>query len=115
MEIPRTVVILGAATLLVLLLVIVLLFIVLRTEREDAPGPAQPEYFDRDLMIDDIEFEMPDPAARLLEPQIEYVVDPDKPFPTDIARQLEEDTLSSLEESLRLQLEIEIERLIRDE
>lgn len=112
MEVTRKTIVIGAAALAVLALLI-LLFVVLRGGAGEEHRET-PEYFDRELMIDEIEYRLPDVGARLIEPRVEYVVDPDKPFPVETARELEEDAVRSLEETLREDLEHEIERLIRE-
>lgn len=114
MELTQRATIVIGALLLALVLLLVLIIVFVRRERTEVVETTTPEYFDRELMIDEIDYEMPDPSARLLEPRVEYIVDPDEPFPEETARELEEDTLRSLHDSLEADLEAEIERLIRE-
>lgn len=114
MELTRRTVIVAGAILLTLVLLSILFVGIGRRGSGEAVESATPEYFDRELVIDEIEYEMPDPAAVLLEPRLEFVVDPEEPFPDDTARELQEYILQSLHDTLTRDLEEEIERLIRD-
>lgn len=114
MDQTRRTIILLCAILLALVFVIILFVVLGRRGQNDPSDSETPEYFHRELMIDEIEYRMPDPAAALLEPRLEYVVDPDSPFPEETARDLEEDALSSLNETLLSDLESQIEELIRE-
>ena len=96
-------------------LIALLVLSVVACRNDDRDRPVEPEYFQRELMIGDLEYRFPDIGGRVTEPQLQAVADPDQPFPHELAETLNEDTLRSLEETLLSDLEEEIEGIIFDE
>ncbi len=106
----RTVVVAGAVfCALILAFAGILIF---RASRQTPETVADTIYFDRELLITELEYRLPDVEERLVAPRLEYLVDPDMPLPLETVDRLRADELESLYDALIRDIEEEIEELI---
>lgn len=100
----------GAALLLVIILLGILFL-----GRDDTSRTSPDRWTDREILIPGAEYKVPDPESEILTPQFEYYIDPDQPFPSDIAEELQPDLPEALRKRYTDEVERELEEMLRGE
>jgi hypothetical protein len=103
------------ASAIAAVLVVFLVVSLVSSRRPQRTVERSDEYFDRTLMIRELEYRLPDVEERMIDDRLYPVVDPERPFPEDLADEIRMDELRALHDTLTSELEDEIERMIFDE
>lgn len=99
-----------------LLLVAFALSVFFLLTRERAPTVIEGEtrYHSRTLLIPNARFLLPVVEEELLNPRIQYTVDPDAPLDAEFVEKVESELMDSLREELILRVDTAVEELLFD-